>query len=225
MTFPDPTAHPAKPLAHPARVVGLSLLGLLALLLALSTSLHDRIVSGIELLRVAADDHPIGGGVLFVLLAAASAMLVLFSGALLVPVGIQAWGTVTCFLLLWAGWWLGGLVTYGIGRAFGQPIVARLVPEPKRARLEAQVGANLPLPAALLVLLGLPSDVVGYLFGAARYPAGRYLLALLLAELPYAWGTVFLGAAFLEREILPLVLGTVAALAVFAWHRRVRRIE
>jgi hypothetical protein len=30
---------------------------------------------------------------------------------------------------------------------------------------------------------------------------------------------VFLGAAFLQREMLPLALGTAAALALFAWHR------
>jgi uncharacterized membrane protein YdjX (TVP38/TMEM64 family) len=169
------------------------------------------------------DAHPLAAAALFVLLAALSAMLVLFSGALLVPVGIEAWGAGACFVLLWAGWWLGGLLTYGLGRGFGRAIVERLLSAATLARHDGRIGAQLTFPAALLLLLGLPSDVVGYYFGMARYPPGRYLLALLLAELPYAWGTVFLGAAFLDREILPLLGGTLAALAIFAWQRWMRR--
>ncbi len=200
-------------------MLGFLLLGALALLLGLSAGLHERILAGTELLRRVVDAYPLAAAVLFVALAAASAMLVLFSGALLVPIGIESWGTGACFLLLWAGWWLGGALTYGVGRAFGRPIVERLLPRRTLARYEGRVGAQLRFPAALLVLLGLPSDVIGYFFGLARYPARSYLLALLLAELPYAWGTVFLGAAFLERETLPLLLGTGVAVAVFAWQR------
>lgn len=225
VSAPEPAGPPPAPAApgHPARVIGFLVLGIVALLLGLSAGLHERIVAGIEMLRSVAEAHPVAAAALFVLLAALSAMLVLFSGALLVPVGIEAWGAGACFVLLWGGWWLGGLLTYGLGRGFGRPIVERLLPAATLARHEGQVGARLAFTAALLLLLGLPSDVVGYFFGMARYPIGRYLLALLLAELPYAWGTVFLGAAFLDRELLPLLAGTVAALGIFAWQRWMRR--
>ncbi|MCU0758281.1 MAG: VTT domain-containing protein [Steroidobacteraceae bacterium] len=218
---PDPLAPPPveRSRAPGGRAIGILVLGVAALLLGLSAGLHARVVAGIELLRGVVDAHPHAAPALFVALAAASAMLVLFSGALLVPLGIESWGASACFLLLWSGWWLGGALAYGLGRAFGRPLVERLLPRDALARHEGRIGAQLTFPAAVLVLLGLPSDVVGYFFGVVRYPPSHYLAALLLAELPYAWGTVFLGGAFLERQMLPLLLAVAATLAVLGWQR------
>lgn len=59
------------------------------------------------------------------------------------------------------------------------------------------------------ILLTIP----GYVLGLVRYPAGRYALALGLAELPYAVGTVYLGASFVEgRSGTILITGALIAL-------------
>jgi uncharacterized membrane protein YdjX (TVP38/TMEM64 family) len=102
-------------------------------------------------------------------------------------------------------------------------VIARLLPAARLAQYEGRVGRGASFGSALLVLASLPSDVVGYFFGVARFPPGRYLLALALAEMPYAFGTVFLGAAFLERRLLPLLAGAGVALAALAWQWRQRR--
>jgi len=222
-----PPAAPPEPDAAPARhshrpLVFLSLFALAALL-AVSVGVHERLVALVATGRDLVIEYPAAGAAVFLLLAALSAMLVLFSGAVLVPVGIEAWGAPGCFLLLWAGWWLGGLLTYAIGRSFGRAVITRLVPSAAIARYEGRIVGGGSFGSALLVLLGLPSDVIGYLFGIVRFPAGRYLLALALAELPYAFGTVFMGAAFLERRLLPLLAGGMLALAVLAWKRNARR--
>jgi uncharacterized membrane protein YdjX (TVP38/TMEM64 family) len=221
---PLPVATDATPArGHPHRLLAFLLLVALAALLALSASLHARIVGLVVWIQDFAVAWPVIGALVFVGLAALSAMLVLFSGAVLVPVGIEAWGTVGCFLLLWLGWWLGGIATYAIGRGFGRPMIAYLLPAASLARYEGRIGGEASFASALLVLASLPSDVVGYFFGLARFPLRRYLLALALAELPYAFGAVFMGAAFLERRPLPLLAGAAVALAVLAWQRRLRR--
>jgi len=214
---------PGPPRPHTNRLLAFLLLLALATLLVLSASLHERIVGLVALADDFVGNWPVAGALVFVGLAALSAMLVLFSGAVLVPLGIEAWGELGCFLLLWLGWWLGGVATYALGRGFGRPVIARLLPAGTLAQYESRVGRDGSFGSALLVLASLPSDVVGYFFGLARFPPGRYLLALALAELPYAFGTVFMGAAFLERRLLPLLAGAAVALVALAWQRRLRR--
>lgn len=224
VTSPAPTpSDSAGTPRHPHRLLAVVVLLALAALLALSAGVHERIIDLVTLVDDLVADWPVAAAVVFVALAALSAMLVLFSGAVLVPVGIEAWGELGCCLLLWSGWWLGGVATYAIGRGFGRPVIARLLPSTSLAQYEDRIGRAGSFGSTLLVLAGLPSDVVGYFFGLARFPVGRYLLALALAELPYAFGTVFLGAAFLERRLLPLLLGAAVALGALAWHQHRRR--
>ena len=170
-------------------------------------------------------EHPVLGAALFVLVSALSAMLMFFSGAVLVPVGIESWGEIGCLLLLWTGWFLGGLVSYGIGRQFGRSIVAHLVAEQDLRGYEARMMRNTGFVAAFLLQLAFPSDVVGYVFGLVHFPLRVYVAALLCAELPYAVGTVFLGAAFLQQHWIGLAMGLVIAAGVLAWQWRMRRLR
>jgi len=181
----------------------------IAALLAYSEEIHQQVVRAIALAEPVIRSMPLLGTVLFVLLAALSAMLVFFSGLLLVPIGIQVWGTTGCFLLLWSGWFLGGVITYSIGRHFGRPVVLRMVSEEKMARYENRIPPASSFVAATLTQLVLPSDISGYFFGLLGYRARVYLGSLALAELPYAFGTVYLGNAFVERQYLLLLAAAV----------------
>ncbi len=191
-------------------------------LLAYSEDIHRQVVNVIALAEPVIATSPVFGAVVFVVLAALSAMLVFFSGLLLVPIGIDAWGPLVCFVLLWSGWFLGGVITYSIGRLFGRPAVLRLVSEEKMARYENRIPEAGSFMTALLAQLVLPSDISGYFFGLLGYRARVYLGSLALAELPYALGTVYLGTAFMERQYLLLL--SVAALGLLVlgivWLRR-----
>ena len=195
---------------------------IVAALLAYSEEIHRQVVNVIALAEPVIATSPLFGAIVFVLLAALSAMLVFFSGLLLVPIGIDAWGPAGCFLLLWGGWFLGGFITYSIGRHFGRPAVLRLLSEEKMARYENRIPQASSFAAALLTQLVLPSDISGYFFGLLGYRARVYLGSLALAELPYALGTVYLGTAFMERQYLLLLAIAALGLLVFGvvWLRR-----
>jgi uncharacterized membrane protein YdjX (TVP38/TMEM64 family) len=195
---------------------------IVAALLAYSEEIHRQVVNVIALAEPVIATSPVFGAVIFVLLAALSAMLVFFSGLLLVPIGIEAWGPLVCFLLLWSGWFLGGVITYSIGRRFGRPAVLRMLSEEKMARYENRIPQASSFAAALLTQLVLPSDISGYFFGLLGYRARVYLGSLALAELPYALATVYLGTAFMERQYQLLVSIGALGLLIFAvvWLRR-----
>jgi uncharacterized membrane protein YdjX (TVP38/TMEM64 family) len=201
----------------PLLIIGI----IIAALLAYSEEIHQQVTRAIALAEPVIRSLPILGTVLFVGLAALSAILVFFSGLLLVPIGIQVWGPAGCFLLLWAGWFLGGLITYSIGRHFGRPLVLRMLSEGKMARYENRIPPASSFVAATLTQLALPSDISGYFFGMLGYRARIYLGSLALAELPYAFGTVYLGNAFVERQYVLLLAAAMLGILVLAvlWAR------
>ncbi len=196
------------------RRVALSLLLVVVLVAIASTDqLHAAMLSLTDAATPVMRAHPVWGALVFVLLSALSAMLAFFSGAVLVPVAVQVWGTTGTVSLLWVGWIVGGVSAYALARAAGRPLVARLVNTDALARYEAHVSRGAPLGLVILLQLGLPSEVPGYLLGLARYPVPRYLLALALAELPWAVLTVLLGTTLVERRVSVLVaVGAAAAL-------------
>jgi uncharacterized membrane protein YdjX (TVP38/TMEM64 family) len=202
---------------------------LLALAIALLAArpAHEWLLDRFADAEVVIRQQPIAGLVVFVLLAAISAMIAFVSSAVLIPIAIYVWGPTVCFVLLWAGWFLGGLAAYAIGRYLGRPVVGRLVHPEALERQErwARSGGK-SLAAILLIQLAIPSDLAGYAFGLIRCPLRSFTLALALVEIPYALGAVFLGMSFVERRLAPLVIlgvaGAVLSVAAFrAYHRRV----
>jgi uncharacterized membrane protein YdjX (TVP38/TMEM64 family) len=196
---------------------------LLAGLAAWSAGLHQQVVRLVDLSEPVIARHPVGGAFLFVGLAALSAVLVFFSSILIVPFGIHVWGEVVCFLLLWAGWLLGGALTYIIGRRFGWPVVRWMLSERVATEYRARIPRSRSFLPVLLVQLALPSEAVGYLCGLVHVPPLVYLGALAAAELPYALGTVLLGTAFFRREYVVLLAVSLAGLCLLGWARWRRR--
>jgi uncharacterized membrane protein YdjX (TVP38/TMEM64 family) len=189
----------------------------IALTLLLLPAIHDRLLRAIagagELIR----HRPAAGMLTFVLLAALSAMLAFVSSAVLIPVAVHVWGPVTCALLLWAGWFLGGIAAYAVGRYLGRPIVERLVRPAAIARYERWARSGPSLVPILLLQLAVPSDVAGYVFGLVRCRFPVFLVALAAAEVPYALGAVYLGVSFLEGKVLSLMLVGFGGLLLSWW--------
>jgi uncharacterized membrane protein YdjX (TVP38/TMEM64 family) len=198
---------------------------LLASLLLLARPVHQWLLSLFALAETAIREQQAWGMVAFVLLAAVSAMVAFVTSSVLVPVAIYVWGPWRCVVLLWAGWFLGGLAAYGIGRWLGRPIVRRLIPGAALERQERWARSRGSLAGILLLQLAVPSDLAGYVFGMIRCPFLPFVVALAVAEVPYALGAVYLGVSFVERQLLPLLVVGVAGVllslvAIRAYHRR-----
>jgi uncharacterized membrane protein YdjX (TVP38/TMEM64 family) len=180
-------------------LLGCALVGLIGLAAA-SDTFHARSRELIELCETIIADFPLLGMALFTLLAAVSAMLAFFSSAILVPVGIEAWGLTVCFLLLWGGWFLGGVLSFGVGRFLGRVVVERVVGIERLAGFERRLNRGTRFVHILLFQAMLPSEIPGYVLGTVRYRFAPFALALAVVELPYALGTIYIGESFLEQR-------------------------
>lgn len=194
-----------------------------ALVLWLSETLRANSEGLLRWLEVVIHEHAVLGPSAFVVVGALTSMLAFFSSVPFVPVAVAAWGKATTFALLWAGWICGGAVAYAIARHLGRAVITRLVSEHKLSEYEERVRADAPWSTFLLVQLALPSEIPGYLAGLIRYRFRAYFAALALGELPYALGAVYLGDAFLNRNVGGFLLILIAGGAWMVLMARVLR--
>jgi uncharacterized membrane protein YdjX (TVP38/TMEM64 family) len=225
MTEPPIATEIAKPGAHGwGRAIVVALICLSVALLLSVDPVYDGLHRALSAAEPLIAEHPYMGAIVFVLLAAVSAVLAFFSSALLLPAAVYAWGSTLTFGLLWLGWLLGGIGTYALGRGLRGPLAR--APGARQFDFYVQrVPGEVTFAFVLLLYLALPSELPGYLCGYLRVRFRTYLAALSLAELPYAIGAVVLSAGAVNRQIgLLVTFGLIgAALSLYAvrmLHRR-----
>jgi uncharacterized membrane protein YdjX (TVP38/TMEM64 family) len=151
-------------------------------------------------------------------------MLAFFSSAVFAPIAIFAWGKTVTLMLLWLGWFLGGIVSYCVGRFLGRSVASMLIGEEKIANWRYQVQGRTRFVHILLFQAAVPSEIPGYVLGILRYSFPLYLTALAITELPYALAAVYLGEFFLQGQSLVFILlgiGMILASAfVYQLYRR-----
>lgn len=193
------------------------MLAALALLLVIVPfTVQEEIFAFIYWLEEYAQAMPIFGAAIFFLASAVSVLLAFLSSVILVPTAVLVWGDLVTFSLLYAGWIAGGVLTYGIGRLFGKNAVRKFIGEERLARYEDVVSHRMPFWAVALLVVSVPAEIPGYLFGILRYPFWKFFLALALAELPFAIVSVYASGELLERRYFGFFL-IVALVAALAW--------
>jgi uncharacterized membrane protein YdjX (TVP38/TMEM64 family) len=204
-----------------------ALVGLVGLLAA-SDAFHERSQEIFAAVEAIISDYPRLGMIAFVLLASASAMLAFFSSAILVPVGIYTWGFGISLVLLWLGWFIGGVVAYFVGRYLGRVVVARIVGEERLESFELRVNRNTRFIHIVLFQTMLPSEIPGYVLGSIRYRFVPFAIALGIVELPFAVGTIYIGDSFLQQRgwlLVAVAAGGVLLVAVaYAIYRHRRTL-
>ncbi len=190
-------------------------------------AVHDAIVGVLEISRGLMAAYPRGGMIIFLVLAALSAMLTFFSSSALVPIGVYVWGPERTALLLFIGGALGGIGGYWISRTLGRRIVHALFAAAPIARYEEYFQHHARWRTVMLFRFALQSELPSYVLGLVRYPFGRYLPMILLGELPYVLVMVYLGESFLERDVLVFgaVLAAAILLSLVAWRALQREMR
>lgn len=206
-------------------VVIVGLLITVAGVIAASETLHDKVAALIVWSEGIIALNPVLGMAIFVVLAMLSAMVAFFSSAILVPVAVFTWGKLTCLVLLWLGWLLGGIASYCVSRFLGRKFAALLIGEEKIADWQSQVGERTRFVHILLFQAIVPSEIPGYVLGILRYRFSYYVAALAITELPYVVGVVFLGESFVRGESTVIILLGLAIIVLGMFAVRFYRLR
>lgn len=205
------------------RLLIVGMLIIVAGLIAASDTLHDKTEVIIVWTEDLISQAPLLGMLVFLLLAMLSAMVAFFSSAVLAPVAVFAWGKAACLALLWCGWFLGGVLSFCIGRFFGRSVVSMIIGEEKIANWESQVSERTRFIHILFFQAIVPSEIPGYVLGMLRYRFLFYLAALGITEMPYAVATVYLGESFLRGESMVFILVGICVIVMAAFLFQVHR--
>ncbi len=209
---------------------GLLLVAGVAALVGVATwdPVHGAFVHVVDATAPLLAERPMAGPALFAGLAALSALAAFLSSTALVPVALEAWGPTATAALLWTGWMVGGAGTYALGRWPGHWALTRL---DRRGSLRESLGRvrpDLPLPVVVVIHLALQSELAGVVLGAARYPFGRYLAALAIAEGVWTGLAVAAGVGLADQSVGALLVvgglvGVASVGALVYLHRQLPR--
>lgn len=155
------------------------------------------------LLRAAATNHVLAG-VLFVALAAASAVLTFFTSTPIIPVAIDIFGRPTTLLLIIAGWFTGGVIAYWVCY-YLRRFVERLRIFSKVKVYEKKLLGRSDFFLILFFRLMVPSEIGAYTLGVLQYPFWKFALVTLIGEAPYALIATYSSVAFVGGRPLVFV--------------------
>ena len=190
------------------------LIGVIFLIIILSflPALSGLFQKNIDLLAERASYNPTPMMILFVALAAFSAMLSFFSSIIFVPIAVAAWGEFATAFLLLIGWLIGGLAAYFASYRFGPSLVKKMIGEEKFNHHSEYLLNRAKFWMIILFRLTIPSEVADYLLGLIRYPFSKYFLAAFIAELPIAIASAYAGSAFVRQDFVSVI--SYATLAI-----------
>lgn len=208
-------------------------IALLALVFWLSYPLQELFFEVLERIEVFHDQYPLLSVVLFVAIGIAASLLGPVGSAPFVPPAIAIWGKGETLLFLLAGWLLGAVISYGIGYWGGYPLIRKIFGENKILKYQHILNKRSQFTVVLAARLALPAEIMGYGMGALRYAFAPYMLATLIAEIVFAFITVYASGAFLAGDIeMVAVFLIFAALIIIisiralkAYHARAHLVE
>lgn len=164
-----------------------------------------------QYLLSAATENELLAGIIFFVLAAASAVLTFFSSTPIVPVAIELFGRPLTLALIVSSWLTGGVIAYWVCY-YLRRFVETLSLFKKADAHRAQLSDTNDFWLVLLFRLMVPAELGSYALGLLHYPFWAYVLVTLLGEFPFAIIATYSSEAFVNGR--PLFFTAVIALGM-----------
>lgn len=149
------------------------------------------------------------GILVFILFAAFSTVISMFSSIPAVPFAVLAWGKTLTFILLITGWVIGSFISYLIGRYGLYVIFKQTVVLKKIEAYQQKISEHSEFILVVLFRLALPSEITGLVLGSLRYNFPKYVLATFISEIPFAIVAVYASGALVFSDLKGLFLWVV----------------
>lgn len=167
-------------------------------------------------------EHPVLGAGIYVVLLAASVVLLPLSSMPLLPLATRCFGVGLTALLSAAGWWAGCLIAFQIAR-LGRRYLERFTSLEAVDRLEGKVPEDVGFGGIVVLRMILPVDVVSFALGLLKRLRFRtYAVASLVGILPFSFVWSYAGGElgtgqFLSFALVVVGMATVVLVVRHLW--------
>jgi len=167
-------------------------------------------------------EHPVFGAGIYVVLLAASVVLLPFSSMPLLPLATRCFGVGLTALLSAAGWWAGCLIAFQIAR-LGRRYLERFTSLEAVDRLEGKVPEDVGFGGIVVLRMILPVDVVSFALGLLKRLRFRtYAVASLVGILPFSFVWSYAGGQlgtgqFVTFALVVVGMATVVLVVRYLW--------
>lgn len=133
----------------------------------------------------------------------------------LIPLGALVWGPVPTALMSIMGWVLGSMVALGIARAFGAPVVEKMIGLKRIRGIEARIPNQNTFWTVVFLRLIIPVDILSYALGLFSTMSWRpYMLATLIGVTPFGFYFSYAGTLPFWYQIAAVIGALVLATAI-----------
>ncbi len=160
--------------------------------------------------------HSVLGIIIFILISVLLVLISPFSNWPLVPPAVAVWGNFLTFLMLLAGWFLGSLLAYTLGKYFGEKFFRRHYNFKKIDYYKKKISPGTQFGLVVLFRFAIPSEIASYTLGVIGYEIKKYLLATLLVEIPFAFAAIYLSYTLATGNFYVYIIVILAIIALIA---------
>lgn len=166
------------------------------------------------------ENRPVLGAAAYVVVVAASIVLLPLSSLPLLPLAAGVYGVWMTAMLSSAGWWIGSLIAFQIAR-LGRPYVERIASLEAIDRLEHKIPKDVSFWGIVVLRMIFPVDIVSFALGLLRqlsFPT--YAMASLIGIIPFAFVWSYAGGELGRGQFLSFALVAVGMAAAVLLIRR-----
>ena len=198
---------------HRTKIIFFSVITLLVFFLWLFSDFFEVISKALVFSKASIELHPVASIYIFLALSILSAVSIFFTSIITIPLAVFAWGEIATIALLMAGWFIGAMILYGLGRFLGRQIIEYFISAAKINKYGSLITREMKMLDIVLIKLALPSEAPSFFLGIVRYPFLKYMVVVFISELPFAIWAVYLSSTFIEDNrllfIVMLVVGFI----------------
>lgn len=160
------------------------------------------------------DGHEVLGALVFVFVAALSAILSPLSSIPIVPSAVMVWGNVLTAILLMAGWTIGAVWGYMIGCYAEERFMKKYLSLEKINQYKDKISPRSQFWLVLIFRLAIPSEITGYTLGIVHYHFWKYLLATVISEIPFVIATIYSSELLINGRLITFI-AVILAVIIF----------
>jgi uncharacterized membrane protein YdjX (TVP38/TMEM64 family) len=150
---------------------------------------------------------------IFVLIVIVGTVFIPLTFIPLIPLAIFSYGAIITALLIVIGEFIGAMISFGISRKYGIPIVSKIVSLKEIDRYEKALPEGNLFWAIVLIRIAIPLDALSYVLGLfSKIKLRTFVLATILGLIPKAFALAYLGSLELKYQLIAFVMFIVVIL-------------